>query len=119
MAKTKKYFFGYLTNCIYHAASLSYNVLGIRRFANPNKGFAKQRPGFAKCGCSEPWERSDLGERNPEPPNRRRSVYRLLCDVPHYSNFICFCILHFFIHFLLEFFCYNFVQLVLLTSGRV
>jgi hypothetical protein len=23
------------------------------------------RPGLAKCGWSEPWERSDLGERNP------------------------------------------------------
>ena len=57
------------------------NVLGIRRFANPNKGFAKQRPGFAKCGCSEPWERSDLGERNPgggalSPPERIPFVRR-------------------------------------------
>jgi len=26
-------------------------------------------------------KRNDLAERNPEPPNRRRSVYRLLCDV--------------------------------------
>ena len=66
--------------------NMSPNVLGIRRFANPNKGFAKQRPGFAKCGCSEPWERSDLGERNPEPPNRRRSVYRLLS-----AGFLLFC----------------------------
>jgi hypothetical protein len=40
----------------------------MRRFGGPNKGFAKQRPGLQKCGYSEAWERSDLGERNPEPP---------------------------------------------------
>jgi len=27
-------------------------------------------------------KRNDLAERNPEPPNRRRSVYRLLDAVP-------------------------------------
>ena len=27
--------------------------------------------GLTNCGCSEPWERSDLGERNPEPLQRR------------------------------------------------
>ena len=60
----------YFTICtISKLCGMSPNVLGIRRFANPNKGFAKQRPGFAKCRWSEPWERSDLGERNPEPPN--------------------------------------------------
>jgi hypothetical protein len=40
----------------------------MRRFDSPNKGFAKQRPGLANCGWNEPWERSDLGEWNPEPP---------------------------------------------------
>ena len=29
---------------------MSYNVTGIRRFDSPNKGFAKQSPGLAKCG---------------------------------------------------------------------
>jgi hypothetical protein len=36
-------------------------------FASPIKetvGFQ----GLQKCGWKEPWERSDLGERNPEPP---------------------------------------------------
>ena len=61
---------------------MAYNVLGIRRFASPNKGFAKQRPGLTNCGWSEPWERSDLGEWNPVGGAcRRRSVYRLLNDV--------------------------------------
>ncbi|GHV86836.1 hypothetical protein AGMMS50255_1320 [Spirochaetia bacterium] len=35
---------------------IAHNVKGLRRFASPNKGFAKQRPGLAKCGLSEPWE---------------------------------------------------------------
>jgi len=39
---------------------MAYNVLGWRRFASPNKGFAKQRPGLAKCGWREAWEWNDL-----------------------------------------------------------
>jgi hypothetical protein len=31
----------------------------LRGFTNPNKGFAQQRLGLAKCGWSEPWERSE------------------------------------------------------------
>jgi hypothetical protein len=30
------------------------DVSGWRRFAGPDKGFAKQRPGLAKCGGAKP-----------------------------------------------------------------
>jgi len=51
-------------------AAITHNVTGIRRFASPYRGFAKQRPGLANCGCRRAWEwRShDLARRNPEPP---------------------------------------------------
>ena len=29
---------------------MAHNVSGIRRFASPNNGYAKQSPGLAKCG---------------------------------------------------------------------
>jgi len=35
---------------------MSFNVSGNWRFASPNRGFAQQRPGLAKCGCREAWE---------------------------------------------------------------
>ena len=66
-----------------HNVLAVYDVLATR--IGKRKGINPFLPAFAfaglpKCGCSEPWERgrrpTDLGERNPEPPNRRRSVYR-------------------------------------------
>jgi hypothetical protein len=57
----------------------------MRRFASPHKGFAKQRPGLAKCGLREAWERSDLGERNPGAPNGRGTHTVPLYDVPLFT----------------------------------
>ena len=66
-----------------HNVPAVYDVLATR--IGKRKGINPFLPAFAfaglpKCVCSEPWERgrrpTDLGERNPEPPNRRRSVYR-------------------------------------------
>jgi hypothetical protein len=38
-------------------APMSHNVPAVYDgFASPNKGFAKQRPGLAKCGWREAWE---------------------------------------------------------------
>jgi len=56
-------------------ASLSLNVQGWRRFASPNKGFAKQRPGLAKCGGAKHQKgRSPTGVlRN---PSRRKATKR-------------------------------------------
>jgi hypothetical protein len=66
----------------------SHNVTGIRRFASPDKGFAKQRPGLAKCGWRLAWEPSgDLASRNPVAALRRRSVYRMLSDEETYAQF--------------------------------
>ena len=51
-------------NCI------SSNVLGWRRFASPNEGFAKQRPGLAKCGGAKYHKGAcdDWDFTEPEPP---------------------------------------------------
>ena len=66
-----------------HNVLAVYDVLATR--ISKRKGINPFLPclcvaGLPKCGCSEPWERgqgpTDLGERNPEPPNRRRSVNR-------------------------------------------
>jgi hypothetical protein len=38
---------------------MSHNVLGLRRFASPNKGFAQQSPGLAKCAAATAWEWSE------------------------------------------------------------
>jgi hypothetical protein len=63
-------------------------------FASPIKetvGFQ----GLQKCGCNEPWERSDLGEWNPEPPTGRRSAYNpVMCSTARSSLFY---LLYFFI----------------------
>ena len=74
---------------------MSFNVLGIRRFCSPNKGLR------SKTRAAKMWvevgvgasEATDLASRNPEPPNRRRSVYRLLCEV---APFFIHKIFHFF-----------------------
>jgi hypothetical protein len=52
------------------ALKLALNVLGWRRFASPNKGFAKQRPGLAKCGGVKPHKGAcaGWGFTEPEPP---------------------------------------------------
>ena len=73
-----------------HNVLAVYDVLATR--IGKRKGINPFLPAFAfaglpKCGWSEPWERgrwpTDLGERNPEPPNRRRSVYRpVMCSTP-------------------------------------
>ena len=84
---------------------MSLNVPGIRRFTNPYKGFAKQRPGFAKCGWSEAWEPlGELAERNPGAAEWRRSVYRLLCAVGGWFQFyFTFFLVPFFFSFILEY----------------
>ena len=56
-------------------ACIAHNVLDIRRFDSPNKGFAKQRPGLAKCGGAKYHKgRSPTGVlRNPSrPPAAKR-----------------------------------------------
>ena len=49
---------------------MSLNVLGWRRFAGPDKGFAQQRPGLAKCGGAKPCRgrKPEHGFAEPEPP---------------------------------------------------
>jgi hypothetical protein len=63
---------------IYYTTNLgtiAYNVPGWRRFASPDKGFAKQRPGLAKCGGAKTHKgRSPTGFlRN---PSRRKAAKR-------------------------------------------
>src|SRR5215510_9617065 len=63
-------------------AKLSYNVPGIRRFDCPDKGLrSKTRAG--KMWWSKIVQRAkpEHGFAEPEPPNRRWSVYRLLDEV--------------------------------------
>ena len=68
---------------------ISHNVLGIRRSSPPYKALRSNAVGW------------NVGERkhhkgrkpdwcfsNPKPPNRRRSVYRLLCVVWAFSTFL-------------------------------
>jgi hypothetical protein len=45
-----------LPELFFSSTKLAFNVLGIRRFAVANKGFAKQRPATVKCGWKEAWE---------------------------------------------------------------
>ena len=62
---------------------MSSNVLGMRRSSPPYKALRSKAVGWnvgeGGVGMSEA---IDLAELNPEPPTRRRSTYRLLCDVP-------------------------------------
>ena len=62
---------------------MAYNVLGSWRFASPYKGFAKQRPGLAKCGGVKPCRgrKPEHGFTEPEGANSARSSYRLLDEV--------------------------------------
>ncbi|MDR1506467.1 MAG: hypothetical protein LBI67_05130, partial [Treponema sp.] len=51
------------------------------------------RPGLAKCGWKEPWERSDLGDWNPGAAKGGGAYTDLLCAVGAYTiifNFIIF-----------------------------
>ena len=83
---------------------MSSNVLGIRRSSPPYKALRSKAVGW------------NVGERkhhkgrkpdwcfpNPEPPNRRRTVYRLLDDVPffyfYFLKFYKFIIFTFLAHF--------------------
>ena len=57
---------------------MSLNDKGIRRFASPDKGFAKQRPGLANCGWSEPWEWSEAEwPRRTEPRAAEQAAKRI------------------------------------------
>jgi hypothetical protein len=49
--------------------AISHNVLGLRRFASPDKGFAQQSPGLAKCAAATAWEQSDLAVAKAEGPS--------------------------------------------------
>jgi hypothetical protein len=55
----------------------------MRRFASPDKGFAKQRPGLAKCGGVKPHKgrKPDCGFTEPEPPLGGEARTGLLCEV--------------------------------------
>ena len=81
--------------------SIASNVLGIRRFCSCDKG-NRRFPATAKMWWSKMPQRAKPDWRfvEPEPPNRRRSVYRLLCEgfalqLIHFLaslsyNFLCF-----------------------------
>ena len=61
-----KSFFSQKRVCISYNVPAVYDGLAAR--ISKTVGFA----GLANCGCSEPWEPlGDLGERNPEPLQRR------------------------------------------------
>jgi hypothetical protein len=45
------------------------------------------RPGLQKCGWSEPWERSDLGERNPGAAEGGGAYTDLLCAVGLFTQY--------------------------------
>ena len=62
---------------------MAHNVPGWRRFASPNKGFARQRPRLAKCGGAKhhKWLKARLVFCGTRAAERRRSANRLLCEV--------------------------------------
>jgi hypothetical protein len=66
---------------------MAYNVLGIRRFASPNKQTeglqGLQTVGGRRRGNGA--ERNDLADWNPGAAEWRRSVYRLLSAVRAYN----------------------------------
>jgi hypothetical protein len=65
---------------------VSYNVLGLRRFDRPKKGFAEQRPGRPKCGGEKPYKgaKRRLGVFVAQAAYWRRCVNRLLAEVKSY-----------------------------------
>ena len=70
---------------------ISLNVLGIRRSSPPYKANRRFAVGW-NVGERKlhKGRKPDCNFSNPEPPNRRRSVYRLLCDVFLLFNYFCF-----------------------------
>ena len=80
-----------------HYSSMSHNVLGIRRLGQVigQCVVLTPAPNVVKQNATKGWK-PDWRFAEPEPPNRRRSVYRLLCDVGRliylifYSSFFVF-----------------------------
>ncbi len=54
---------------------MSFNVRVYTTFCGGIIGHCAAMTAAAKCGWSEPWERSDLGKRNPE--ERSDDAYKL------------------------------------------
>jgi hypothetical protein len=59
-----------IVNILFMPCQIAHNVLGWRRFASPNKGFAKQRPGMVKCGGAKSCRgrKPEHGFAEPKPP---------------------------------------------------
>ena len=75
------YSFIYFVNIFTSFCKLAHNVLDIRRSSPPYRALRSKAVGW-NVGERKPHKgEADCGFSNPEPPNRRRSVYRLLCDV--------------------------------------
>ena len=77
--------------CFFLFTQIAHNVLGIRRSSPPYKALRSNAVGWNVGEIKHHKGRKpDWCFSNPEPPNRRRSVYRLLCAVWVLSDFFNF-----------------------------